>query len=83
MSSVPMNPCVLITGAGGQGIGYASAVRFAQEGFTVAITDIVSMEHTKQAVESHGGRCIALHMDVCDSESVKKGKSRVGTPLQS
>ena len=72
--SVSDRPVVLITGAGGQGIGFSTAVKFAKEGYTVVATDIAPLDHTAKAVEQAGARCIPLHMDVTKSESVNHGK---------
>ncbi len=62
----------LITGGGGE-IGSAIAKRFAAEGATVAVADIVlaKSEATARAVVESGGRACALQVDVADESSAK------------
>lgn len=67
-------PVVLITGAGGEGIGSNTAVRFAKAGYIVAATDICPLDATVKAVEATGARCLPLYLDVCKRESVEQGK---------
>ena len=68
----------LITGAGG-GIGRATAIRFAEEGAKVVVTDIdtergpESARLAKEAAGNRGGDAIFIEMDVTDHESVKAG----------
>lgn len=70
-------PVVLITGAGGRGIGAATCVRFARGGYHVVATDIVSLEATQEAVEAAGSHCTALYMDVTKKESIDEAVRRV------
>jgi 3-oxoacyl-[acyl-carrier protein] reductase len=63
---------VLITGAAGGGIGTATALKFARNGYRVVITDIVDLESTKRSVEGLGAECLAITMDVTDSKSVNE-----------
>ena len=62
----------LITGAA-QGIGREAARLFAEEGACVAIADIALKQASEAAEEisASGGRCIAIHTDVGDPESVE------------
>jgi meso-butanediol dehydrogenase / (S,S)-butanediol dehydrogenase / diacetyl reductase len=64
-----------VTGAA-RGIGKAIALRLAQDGHNVAISDLPSMkdelEVTRKDVESHGVRAVALTGDVSDHESVRR-----------
>ena len=60
---------VLITGAAGGGIGTATALKFARNGYRVVITDIVDLESTKRSVEGLGAECLAITMDVTDSKT--------------
>ena len=66
----------LITGGGG-GIGRATAVRFAEEGAIVVVTDIDTIlgnESAKLAKEAAGntsGDAIFMEMDVTEHDSVK------------
>lgn len=61
----------LITGAGG-GIARALALRLAQEGATLALTDLdlARAEDAAQAVRAAGGSAVALAADVTDPASV-------------
>lgn len=68
-------PVVLITGAGGQGIGFSSAVKFAKMGYRVVATDISPLQATVDAVAAVGQLpCYPLYMDVCSSDSVNQGR---------
>ena len=66
----------LITGGGG-GIGRATAIRFAEEGATVVVTDIdislgdESTKLAKEAAGNAGGDAVFMEMDVTDHDSVK------------
>ena len=77
----------LVTGAGGEhGIGRGIALRLAQEGADVVVTDIAEKPYTEAAwgglpalqeeIEEHGRRSLALTCDVTDSDSVE-GSMRV------
>ncbi len=66
----------LITGGGG-GIGRATAIRFAEEGARVVVTDIdtergsESARLAKEAVGNGGGDAVFIETDVTSHESVK------------
>ena len=64
-----------ITGAA-RGIGKAIALRLAQDGHNVAVSDLPVMrdelEVTRKDVESHGVRAVALTGNVSDHESVRR-----------
>jgi 3-oxoacyl-[acyl-carrier protein] reductase len=68
----------LVTGAG-RGLGGSIARALAQAGATVAICDIdeAALEETRQAVESLGGRCLALCCDVSSSAEVATMYQRI------
>ncbi|GAB2477646.1 acetoin reductase [Xylanimonas ulmi] len=63
-----------VTGAA-RGIGRAIALRLAQDGHNVALSDLPSMsaelEATRQEAQAHGVRSVALHGDVSDLASVR------------
>lgn len=63
----------LVTG-GGNGIGRATALRFAQEGAAVVISDLdeAGLEETKSDVEAAGGRLTAVLGDVTSRADVQK-----------
>jgi 3alpha(or 20beta)-hydroxysteroid dehydrogenase len=55
----------LITGAAG-GMGRATALRFAQEGASLVVTDAVPCDATADAVRASGGVARAVTLDVTD-----------------
>ena len=61
----------IITGAG-QGIGQATAVKFAKEGAKVVVCDInkASVQATVDLVIQSGGEAIGFVVDVTDKESI-------------
>ena len=63
----------IITGAG-QGIGRATALKFAAEGAKVAVCDInlESVKETMEEVLAEGGEAAAFRIDVTDKESIAK-----------
>ena len=63
----------IITGAG-QGIGRATALKFASEGAKVALCDINldSIKQTMQEIEADGGEAACFHIDVTDKVSIAK-----------
>ena len=62
----------LITGAG-SGIGRASALKFAQEGATVAVVDIqgAAADETAKLVTAQGGAALPIAADVTDPVAVR------------
>lgn len=76
---------VFITGSS-RGIGKAIALKFASEGYQVAINSSNSMDallESKKEIEALGAPCLALPGDVSDYETVKtmfdQIESRLGT----
>ena len=63
----------IITGAG-QGIGLATALKFAKEGARVAICDInlATVEQAVKQVEAAGGEAIGFRVDVTDKDSIAR-----------
>src|SRR5215470_5898684 len=63
----------IITGAG-QGIGRATALKFASEGAKVAVCDInlTAVEDTVKAVEAAGGEAAGWRVDVTDKDSIAR-----------
>jgi len=61
---------VIITGGGGK-IAKAYAMAFAKEGAKLSLPDIVSADHTVNAIRDAGGTAITMSCDVSDEQSVK------------
>src|SRR5512134_2715901 len=63
----------LITGAG-NGIGRATAIRFAKEGTKLVISDLdeVGMSETRQQIESEGGEVSAVVGSVASRDDAQK-----------
>ena len=63
----------LVTGAS-YGIGAATAVGLAQDGFDVAVTDLTKepLAHTVAAIEAAGSNALPLALDLRDQASVDK-----------
>ena len=76
----------IVTGAA-RGIGAATALRLAADGFTVAVLDLDEgqAKGTVDAIEAAGGRGLAVGVDVSDSERVGEAVDRVaaeqGSPV--
>ena len=72
----------IVTGAA-RGIGAATALRLAQDGLAVAVLDLdeSAAKGTVQAIESAGGRAIAVGADVSDAEQVETAVDRVVAEL--
>jgi len=61
---------VIITGGGGK-IAKAYGMAFAKEGAKLSLPDIVSADHTVNAIRDAGGAAITMACDVSNEESVK------------
>ncbi|MGH3712191.1 MAG: 3-oxoacyl-ACP reductase FabG [Micromonosporaceae bacterium] len=72
----------IVTGAA-RGIGAAVAKRLARDGFAVAVIDLdeSACADTVKAIESAGGRALAVGADVSDAEQVAAAVSRVAGEL--
>jgi NAD(P)-dependent dehydrogenase (short-subunit alcohol dehydrogenase family) len=72
----------VITGAG-TGIGRQTAVQFAGLGWKVAIGGrrVEKLSETAQAVQSTGGYCLPVHLDVTDAGSVERFFTHVEAEL--
>ncbi len=68
MSEATSGRVAIVTGAA-RGIGAATAQRLAQDGFAVAVLDLDegSAKATVEAIESAGGRALAVGADVSDA----------------
>ncbi|MDE2403694.1 MAG: SDR family oxidoreductase [Sphingomonadales bacterium] len=65
----------VVTG-GGSGIGAGLARRLAAEGARVAVADILleNARRTVAQIEAAGGEAVAVHVDVCERESIRAMK---------
>jgi 3-oxoacyl-[acyl-carrier protein] reductase len=72
----------IVTGAA-RGIGAATALRLAQDGFAVGVLDLEEFagKDTVQAIEAAGGRALAVGADVSDAEQVEAAVARVAAEL--
>ena len=72
----------IVTGAA-RGIGAATAKRLAADGFAVAVLDLeeAAAKATVEAIESSGGRAIAVGADVSDAAAVDAAVTRVAEEL--
>ncbi|RBY97988.1 beta-ketoacyl-ACP reductase [Blastococcus sp. TF02-8] len=72
----------IVTGAA-RGIGAATALRLAADGFAVAVVDLEEDDArgTVEAIEAAGGRGLAVGADVGDSEQVEAAVQRIATEL--
>ncbi|EFF89078.1 MULTISPECIES: 3-oxoacyl-ACP reductase FabG [unclassified Streptomyces] len=82
MSASPAQRVAVVTGAA-RGIGAATALRLAEDGFAVAVLDLdeASCADTVAAVEKAGGRALAVGVDVTDAERVETAVARVAAEL--
>ena len=78
-----MNRVLLVTG-GSRGIGAATCVRAAEDGWDVAVNytrEGDAAERVAQAVRGHGRRAITVQADVADEAAVQAMFSRVDAEL--
>jgi 3-oxoacyl-[acyl-carrier protein] reductase len=72
----------IVTGAA-RGIGAATALRLAGDGFAVAVLDLdeAAAKATVDAIEAAGGRGLAVGADVSDADQVQAAVDRVAAEL--
>jgi len=72
----------IVTGSA-RGIGAATALRLASDGFAIAVIDLeeAAAKGTVEAIEAAGGRALAVGADVSDAELVSAAVSRVAEEL--
>ena len=78
-----MNDRVAIVTGAARGIGAATAQRLAADGFAVAVLDLKEDDarDTVAAIESAGGRALAVGADVGDAEQAQAAVDRVAAEL--
>src|SRR5690348_10232078 len=72
----------IVTGAA-RGIGAATALRLAEDGFAVAVLDLdeAAAKGTVEAIEAAGGTALAVGADVSDAEQVTAAVERIAAEL--
>jgi 3-oxoacyl-[acyl-carrier protein] reductase len=82
MSEAGSARVAVVTGAA-RGIGAATAIRLAQDGFAVAVLDLdeAQAKGTVEAIEAAGGRALAVGADVSDVEQVSAAVERIAAEL--
>jgi 3-oxoacyl-[acyl-carrier protein] reductase len=72
----------IVTGAA-RGIGAATALRLAADGFAVAVVDLeeAAAKGTVEAIQAAGGRALAVGADVSDPGQVEAALERVAAEL--
>jgi NAD(P)-dependent dehydrogenase (short-subunit alcohol dehydrogenase family) len=77
-------PGTAVVTGGGSGFGLALARRCAERGFSVALLDIDGERAAAEAealAAEHGGRTLALAVDVADTADVERAAARVAAEL--
>jgi len=77
-----MSRVAVVTGAG-RGIGAATAIRLASDGFAVATVDLTAeqCEDTVGAITAAGGAALAVGADVSNEDSVEAAFTRINSEL--
>ncbi|MYV97789.1 3-oxoacyl-ACP reductase FabG [Streptomyces sp. SID3343] len=80
--TTPGRRVAVVTGAA-RGIGAATALRLARDGFAVAVLDLdeAACAATVTAIEKAGGRALAVGVDVVDPARVESAVARVAAEL--
>jgi 3-oxoacyl-[acyl-carrier protein] reductase len=72
----------IVTGAA-RGIGAATAIRLGRDGFAVGVVDLdaAACKETVDAINTAGGKALAVGTDVSDSEQVTAGVAEIADGL--
>src|SRR3954463_174197 len=83
MSEASAGPRVAIVTGAARGIGAATALRLARDGFAVAVLDLdeAAAKGTVEGIESAGGRAPAVGAAVSDAGQVTAAVERVAAEL--
>src|SRR3954462_8281535 len=83
MTEASAGPRVAIVTGAARGIGAATALRLAQDGFAVAVLDLEedSAKGTVEAIEAAGGPALAVGGAVSDADQVQAAVERVAAEL--
>src|SRR3954462_3364775 len=82
MSEAGSARVAVVTG-GARGIGAATAIRLAQDGFAVAVLDLDrgQARGTVAEIEANGGKALAVGADVSDADQVAAAVERIAAEL--
>src|SRR5579875_3838267 len=74
---------VAVVTGGANGIGRASAIRFAGEGAAVAVLDIEDgpLEETAEAIRAVGGKALPIALDLTNRPQVRNAVDRIPQEL--
>jgi len=83
MSEAVNSTRVAIVTGGARGIGAATSLRLAQDGFAVAVLDLdeAAAQGTVDAIKAAGGQGLAVGADVSDAEQVQAAVDRIASEL--
>lgn len=78
MNQLLAGKVIVVTGAG-QGLGFAMAKGCAEHGAVAVLADIneAKLQEAVEAIESAGGKCLGVKMDITDAEQIKNTFSMI------